>query len=205
LTTSSRPPGIIPSVNRCGAAIRRKRVSALLLPILTSVLLSQNCATLTRSRQQIVPVTSSPPGAEIIVNGVRKGVTPKLILLSRKVKDQTIRIECPGYNPFEIRMTRSYSSFHVLSNVVLGLVIGTAVAGAWYLSRDETAPAGSLCVGTAVGAFSLIDVATRAGYTLTPKDLTVTLTKSGRTPRVDTVLLDADDFRNVKWIRVCRD
>jgi len=185
--------------------MRRKRVTALLLPILTSVLLSQNCATLTRSRQQIVPVTSSPPGAAIIVNGVRKGVTPKLILLSRKTEDQTIRIECPGYNPFEIRMMRSYSGFHVLANGLLGLVIGTAVAGAWYLSRDETAPDGSLCVGAAVGAFVLIDVATRAGYTLTPKDLTVTLTKAVGTPRVRTLLVDAEEFQNVKWIRVCRD
>jgi hypothetical protein len=185
--------------------MRSKRISALVLPILTSVLLSPNCATLTRSRQQIVPMTSSPPGAEIIVNGVRKGVTPKLILLSRKVEGLTIRIECPGYNPFEIRMARSYSSFHVLANGLLGLVVGSAVAGAWYLARDETAPDGSVCILAAIGAFSLIDVATRAGYTLTPKDLTVTLTKAGATPRVDTVLLDADDFRNVKWIRVQRD
>jgi len=185
--------------------MRRKRATELLLPILTSVLLSQNCATLTRSRQQIVPVTSSPPGAAIIVNGVRKGVTPKLILFSRRDKDQTIRIECPGYNPFEIRMMRSYSSFHVLANGVLGLVVGTAVATAWNLARDETAPDWSICIGTAVGGFLLIDVATRAGYALTPKDLTVTLTKADGTPRVDSLLVDPEDFQNIKWIRVLKD
>ena len=183
----------------------RKNADRFLILALTTILLSTGCATLTRRRQQIVPVTSSPPGAEIIVNGVRSGVTPKLILLSRKVKDQTIRIECPGYNPFEIRMIRSYSSSHVLANGALGLVVGTAVATAWVLGHETTAPDLSVCIGTAIGGFLLIDVATRAGYTLTPKDLTVTLTKADGPPRVDTVLLDADDFRNVKWIRVRRD
>jgi len=183
--------------------LQSKRFFGILL--LAPLLISAGCATLTRSRQQLVPVTSSPPGAEIIVNGVRKGATPKLIWLSRKVKDHTIRIECPGYNPLEIRMIRSYSSFHVLANGVLGFVVGAAVAGAWYLGHDETAPDSGICIGTAIGGFLLIDMATRAGYVLTPKDLTVTLTKADGTPRVDTVSLDADDLQNVKWLRVHRD
>ncbi len=183
----------------------RGNAARLFILAVASVLLSPGCATLTRSRQQIIPVTSSPPGAEIIVNGVRKGVTPKLILLSRKVKDQTIRIECPGYNPFEIRMIRSYSSFHVLANGVLGFVVGAAVAGAWHLGHDETAPDSSVCIGTAIGGFLLIDAATHAGYAVTPKDLMVTLTKAVGIPRVDTMLIDADDFQNVKWLRVHRD
>jgi hypothetical protein len=181
-----------------------KRFIGILL--LASLLISAGCATLTRGdSKQPVPVTSSPAGATIIVNGVRKGVTPMQIWLTRKTKDQVIRIEYPGYDPVEIRMIRTYSSFHALANGVLGLVVGSAVATAWYLASDETAPDWSICLGTAIGGFLLIDVATRAGYTLTPKDLTVTLTKAGGSPRVHTVLLDAEDFRNVKWIRVRRD
>jgi len=33
----------------------------------------------------------------------------------------------------------------------------------------------------------------------------VTLTRADGPPRVDTMNIDADDFRNVKWIRVRRD
>jgi hypothetical protein len=172
---------------------------------LTRVLLFPNCATLTRSREQIIPVTSSPAGATIFVNGVRKGVTPARILLTRKDNDQTIRIEYPGYNPLEIRMTRNNSSSHAVANVIIGGIAGLAVAMAWWLAHDETAPDWSICVGTSIGGFLLIDLATHAGYTLTPKDLTVTLTKADGTPRVDTMLVDADDFKNVKWIRVRKD
>lgn len=181
----------------------RKNAALLLLLTLASVLLSPGCATLTRGdSKQLVPVTSSPEGATIIVNGVRKGVTPLRIWLPRKTSDQVIRIECPGYIPYEVRIKRSYSGTHVLLNVILGGFVGSAVAAAWFLEHDETAPEPSLIIATAISGFLLIDVATRCGYTLTPRNLTVTLAKADGAPRVDTVLIDADDFRNVKWIRI---
>jgi hypothetical protein len=173
--------------------------------LVASVLLSPGCATLTRGDKQNIPVTSSPAGAAVFVNGVRKGLTPTIILLKRGDKEQTVRIECAGYNPVEIRVLREYSSSHMLADGILGLVVGTVVAGAWYLENDETAPDLWLCIGTAMGTFILVDWATRAGYTLEPKDISVTLTKAGGTPRVDTILIEADDFRNIKWIRVHRD
>jgi hypothetical protein len=53
------------------------------------------------------------------------------------------------------------------------------------------------------GVFTLIDTGGGGkGYNLSPKDLTVTLTKADGTPRVDTLLVDPDELRNVKWIRV---
>ena len=178
----------------------------LLFLILTSALISPNCATLVRGdRKQPVPVTSSPAGATIIVNGVRKGVTPLEIWLTRKTKDQVIKIEYPGYNPFEIRMKRSYSSSHVIPNVIFGGIVGYVVGMAWWMENHYTAPPGGVCIGTAIAGFLLIDVATRAGYILTPKDLTVTLTKACGPPRVDTMVVDAEDFQNVAWIRVRRD
>jgi hypothetical protein len=184
----------------------RKNATFLLLLTITSVLLSPGCATLTLGdRKQPVPVTSSPAGATIIVNGVRKGVTPLQIWLTRKTKDQVIRIECPGYNPFEIRMTRRYSVPHAILDAIFGGIVGSTVAGVWWLAHDETAPDSWVCIGTAIGGFLLIDVTTRTGYTLTPKDLTATLTKADGAPRVDTVIVDAEEFQNVKWIRVRRD
>ena len=174
----------------------------ILLLILMSILLVPSCATLTRGDKQDIPVTSSPAGATVIVNGVRINVTPTRARLARKDKDQVIRIEYPGYSPFEIRVERSYSSSHMFANGALGWLVGGAVAGAWFLGHDETAPNPWVCIVTAIGGFLLIDVATHAGYTLTPKNLTVTLTKADGPARVDTMLIDADDFRNVKWIRI---
>jgi endo-1,4-beta-mannosidase len=55
------------------------------------------------------------------------------------------------------------------------------------------------------GLFALTDFGGGKEYTLTPKNLTVTLTKADGVPRVDTMLIDADDLRNIKWIRVRRD
>ena len=57
-----------------------------LLLTLTSTLISPNCATLTRRSAQRIPVTSSPIGAAVIVNGVEQGVTPIEIKLARKQK-----------------------------------------------------------------------------------------------------------------------
>jgi len=186
-----------------GPGVTRRAIGILLL---APLFISAGCATLTRGdRKQAIPVTSSPAGAAVFVNGVPKGVTPLQVWLTRKAKDQVIRIEYPGYNPYEIRMTRSCSAFPVIANGLLGLVVGTAVASAWYLARDETAPDWGVCIGAAVGGFLLIDVATGSGYSLMPRDLTVIMSKSDGTPRVDTLVVDAKELRNVKWIRVCRD
>ena len=54
------------------------------------------------------------------------------------------------------------------------------------------------------GLFTFIDSGSK-GYTLTPGELSVTLTKADGPPRVDSIVIDANDLRNVKWIRVRRD
>jgi hypothetical protein len=97
---------------------------------LTSVLLAPNCATLKeqRKRTQRIPVTSSPVGATVSVNGQQQGVTPLEIRLARKEKDQVIRIESAGYNPYEIRVKRGISPWVVLMDVWLGAVSGFGAA-----------------------------------------------------------------------------
>jgi hypothetical protein len=126
--------------------------------------------------------------------------------LARKDKNQVIRIEYPGYNPLEIRMRRSYSTPHALFNGLLGGIYGLLIA--WKIDfHDETASGATLLltIPATIGAFFLVDMATGAGYNLNPSDLIVTLSKAEGPPRVDTVLIDAEDFQNIKWIRVRRD
>jgi hypothetical protein len=192
-----------------------KKVSGLVSSflILLSILLSPNCATLTRRRTQRIPVTSSPAGARVFVNGVEQGVTPLEIWLARKVKGQVIRIESPGYNPAEIRAQRKMSVHPIISNFFLGLIPG---AGGVYFYRNVITEDGewgtgetlSWLLSTAVfgGLFTIIDsVGQGNGYELRPTELTVTLTKADGSPQVDTILIDAEDLQNVKWIRVRRD
>jgi hypothetical protein len=188
----------------------RKNAVLLLLLTLTSVLLSPGCATLTRESTQRIPVTSSPAVATVFVNGVNQGVTPREIRLGRKQKGQVIRIESPGYNPVEIRPEKKLSGGVVLSNFLLGLMPGLLPAAFWSLGH----PTGSDAVGFLIwglsaaafgGWFTAIDINSGIAYGFRPTDLTVTLTKADGTPRVDTLLVDADDFQNIKWIRVHRD
>lgn len=192
-----------------------KKVSGLVSSflILFNILLSPNCATLTRKSEQRIPVTSTPVGAAVAVNGVQQGVTPLEIRLARKQKGQVIRIESPGYNPVEIRPRRKISADSILGSFLLGLAPGLAPAIFWLgSSHTKTDPSEedrilSIYIKSAAvlgGLFALTDIGGK-GYTLTPKNLTVTLTKADGTPRIDTMLIDADELQNVKWIRVRRD
>jgi hypothetical protein len=183
---------------------------------LTSVLLTPNCLPLTRSRTQGIPVTSSPVGATVIVNGQQQGVTPLEIRLARKEKDQVIRIESAGYNPYEIRVKRGISPWVVLMDVVKGAASGFGAALLYagitnepWVSTDPDAFDSEkvlvLAIPAAIIGFPLLDLASGKIYTLKPAELTVTLTKADGPPKVDTLIIDADDFQNINWIRVRRD
>lgn len=187
----------------------KKKTARLLILTLASALLSPSCATLTRSKTQRIPVTSSPVGATVIVNGVQQGVTPLEISLFRKKKGQVIRIESPGYDPVEIRPQRKMSVGPIIGNFFLGLIPGMGVTYFYASARGinfevtETYLAWLLSTAAIGGLLTLIDSSgSGKGFTFKPEELTVTLKKSEGMPRVDTMLINADDFLNVKWIRV---
>jgi hypothetical protein len=194
-------------------AMRKTRPTHFLFVLtLTSILLSPNCATLTRSRTQRIPVTSSPTGAAVFVNGVEQGVTPLEIKLAREEKGQVIRIESPGFNPVEIRPKRNISILPIFGNVLIAAACGITTAAVWSHAHDEdiwggfkamTIGFGAICGFT--GLFTLLDVGFTKGYEFNPRELTVTLTKADGPPRVDVMLIDSDDLQNIKWIRVHRD
>lgn len=194
----------------------RKNPSLFLFVTLASVLFAPNCATLMEQRTQRIPVTSSPVGATISINGQQQGVTPLEIRLAKKKKDQVIRIESAGYNPYEIRVKRGISPWVVLMDVVSGAASGLGAALLYagitnepWVSTDHDAFDSEkvlvLAISAAIIGFPLLDLASGKIYTLKPAELTVTLTKADGTPRVDTMFVDADNFLNVKWIRVRRD
>lgn len=189
----------------------RKNTFLFLFVTLTSVLLAPNCATLMRKRTQRIPVTSSPVGATVIVNGQQQGVTPLEIRLVRKKKGQVIRIESPGYNPFEIRLKRKMSGGPIAGNVLIGLIPGVVPAVLYKMYYDEDPNVMTKTFGiwmlTAVACGAVLTAidSSGSGYELNPRDLTVTLSKADGLPRVDTMFLNPDEFQNIKWIRVRKD
>jgi len=190
-----------------------RSIRFVLVMTIASILLAQNCAMVTRKGNQRIPVTSSPAGAKVIINGVEQGVTPLEIRLPRKGKRQVIRIESPGYNPFEISVERKFSTVMLLGDVAMGAAIGLGISFLFTakdlleLDPDESKAEKAFWYGAsaAVLALTAIDVGSGRIYSLKPNDLTVRLTKTDGTPRVDTISVDADGFQDVKWIRVRRD
>jgi hypothetical protein len=175
-----------------------------LVSTLTSILLSPSCTTLFRMRTQPIPVTSSRALATVSVNGKPQGATPVEISLARRKRGQVIRIESPGYNPVEIQVGRDATAPDFLADALLGAAVGGLVAFAQASSNDDDNFWTELAIDAPVGAALrlLLDLVPGKGHTLTPRDLIVTMTKNDGKPRVDTMVVDADEFRNVKWIRV---
>jgi hypothetical protein len=192
--------------------MRRRSTALLLIAALAGVLFAPGCATLTRNAWQRIPVTSAPPGAAVIVNGIQKGVTPLTITLARRRKGQIIRIESPGYDPVEIRPRRKLSGETLAGSLLLGMVPGLLPALIYMTEYHDNShslediiyPIYFKSAAVLAGLFILFDLG-GDGYHLAPMNLSVTLKKANGQPRVDIMLVDADEFRNIKWIRIHRD
>jgi len=102
-----------------------KKTKILLTLFVTSIFLFQNCATIFLTKHQKIPVTSRPSGAIVIVDGEKTGFTPMNLKLIKK-KKHTIRIEMPGYQPLEIRLT---SRKQVVDTILSNFILGGFVAG----------------------------------------------------------------------------
>jgi hypothetical protein len=171
---------------------------------LTSILLFPNCTTPFRTRMQPIPVTSSLGLSTVGVNGKPQAAIPIEIRLARRKRGQVIRVESPGYNPVEIRVGHIATAPNFLADALLGAAVGGLIAFAQVYSGDNYDFWTELAIDAPVGSalFLLSDLITSKGHTLTPRDLIVMLTRADGSPRVNTMIVDGDDFQNVKWIRV---
>ena len=106
----------------------RGKTQIVLALIVVCVFLFQNCASLIIRNYQKTPVSSSPFGAKIRVNGKLVGYAP-LILKLEKTKSHTIRIEKQGYHPYEIKITRKPRMWlSIIGSPIIG-VIGLFIGG----------------------------------------------------------------------------
>ena len=52
------------------------------------------------------------------------------------------------------------------------------------------------------GCAVLVDSQTGANYSLFPKELNVTLTEIGKDSKPNIIIIDAEKFQDIKWIRI---
>ena len=187
--------------------IYQRKIQLILALTVSSVFLFQNCATIIRGTTQKIPVTSNPIGAKIIVDGLEIGNAPIELKLKRK-KNHLIRIEKQGYSPFEIRITRKSSLLpSILGNLYMG---GGAIGGllgsflAIEIFEGEGDAYVGLCIGGLIGLVGaiVVDFWTGANYNLSLNNLNVTLTKIGKNAQPNFIHIDAEQFQNIKWIRI---
>lgn len=107
--------------------------AAISVILIVSAMFFTSCATIMQGTTQAVGIVSTPTGASITVDGVNYGKTPLTADLKRK-DNHIIKIELPGYQPYETTLTRSVSGW-VWGNIVVGGLPGLvidAISGGLY-------------------------------------------------------------------------
>lgn len=100
--------------------------------------LVSGCATVFNGSTQGIGIASVPTGAAVSVDNIAQGHTPVIAPLSRK-DNHIVKVEYPGYHPFEATLTRSLNGW-VFGNILIGGLVGVsidAISGAMY---DLTPP-----------------------------------------------------------------
>lgn len=90
-----------------------------------SALILAACASIIHGTHQDVGITSVPTGAQVTVDNVQSGNTPMVAKLTRK-DNHIVRITLPGYQPYDLTLTRGVSGW-VWGNLAFGGLIGLAV------------------------------------------------------------------------------
>jgi len=113
---------------------------------------STACATIMHGSRQDVSIASVPSGASVTINGQERGKTPVAVELPRKDK-HLLKIELPGYLPFESYLVRRVSGW-VWGNLVFGGIPGLAIdaiTGGLYNVKPEEVTA-TLTAAKAAGS-----------------------------------------------------
>lgn len=117
---------------------------------LVLLLLGVGCATIVSGQHQDVSITSTPTGAEILVDGQSRGITPLIVDLTRKHK-HVVQLRLEGYQPYEIVFERKFNGW-AIGNVFLGGLVGLGVdliSGATYKLSPVDVNAALVQEGTA--------------------------------------------------------
>lgn len=148
-----------------------------------------SCATAVRGTTQNISVNSEPAGADIYINGLACGQTPKTFKFKRKY-NYNVTLQKPGFQAMEFDLVTRRDTATALN--LLFPVVGTAagyITIAAMAGGDLSGPAGSCfllagCYGLAAGALlgivaAGIDYGTGADRSFTISDVNVPLLPQG--------------------------
>lgn len=118
------------------------------------------CGALFNGGPAKVTFTSSPEGAEVWINGMRRGTTPTVLDL-QKNQDYTVVFKLPGHKDVATTISKKVGAGYVVLDVLGGLlpVIIDAATGSWFVLSTNAVH------GT------LDPVASELSGTLTPEQL----------------------------------
>jgi uncharacterized caspase-like protein len=151
----------------------------LLLTLLSS------CATVFNGTRQKVMITSTPPGADIYLNGLKTGYqTPTQIKVYRKVSpgpnhrrnEQHYVLKKEGYADYEIKDRRSFSTAGMIGNSAAGLMGGLFLAVAANPEEEYQIQQSALTLAVPMLMTFPIDFLTGAIYQY-QKNISATLSK----------------------------
>jgi hypothetical protein len=83
--------------------------------VLGSTLSLTACASLFGDKGRTVQITSKPEGAKVYHNGDYIGKTPVALDIANPMDSNVVRVEKPGYRPFEKPVQTSFQSIGVLN------------------------------------------------------------------------------------------
>ncbi len=147
------------------------RTSALAVSVLA--LATASCATLFNGTTQRIHVASTPPGAEVFLDGEPVGATPTEISVSRRNREPQIRIQKEGSAHYV--WPRRGTSLRILPSIAAGAYLG--YASAIGLGCDECDSPN--LVGLFIGLVpAVIDLVTGAAYEF-PSRVDATLAPRG--------------------------
>ena len=199
-------------------SIKIKRKIPLLILLICFLL--QNCSTIlletTSGISKIVPVTCNNSRAKVFLDGRFLGYTP--LNLKLKKSNSLIRIEREGYISQEIRITRRISPMIFLSaagnlfwsgvGALLGMLILDILTPSSHHFENLNDPKEEelymMIAGAIIGwgGGVAVDFFSSANYRLHPKNLEITLLEKKSKSLPECKILNWDQFKIIKWIRI---
>lgn len=104
----------------------------MIMVVVVSLLFCSGCATILKGGKQNVDMESTPPKAQVYIDGKYMGDTPLQLKLSVK-NDYAVEFRAEGYQPRVYHISNKVGAGWIILDVLLGLapVIVDAVTGAW--------------------------------------------------------------------------
>jgi hypothetical protein len=104
------------------------------LSVIAAVLSLSACGAVLNGGPANVPMSTNPPGAEIWIDGVNRGITPATLSLAKN-RPYTVTFRRAGSQDTSVEIGRKVSGGYVVLDVLFGLlpVIVDAATGSWYV------------------------------------------------------------------------